>query len=129
MLFLVRHPLATSAICIVAALIAVGSVSNTVDKTVRHHGWALAALIGFMVYAIALFLVLASTKGRRRLGFHGERAYAAPLVLLAIALSPVLISIGTVFLGAGIWSLWMTFGVFCALIGIWYHLQRRTPTT
>ena len=60
MLRLARHPLATSVICIAAALIGVGGVSSTLD--------------------------------RQRLGFHGERAYAAPLVLLAIAWSQVFVS-------------------------------------
>lgn len=129
MLRLVRYPLATAAICILAALIAAGSASSTVDKHARHHVWALAALIFFMVYAIALYIIVASRKGRRRLGIHGERAYAAPLVLLGIACSQFLVSFGAVFLGAETWSLWMAFGVFCVLIGIWYYQQRRAPTT
>jgi hypothetical protein len=83
--------LATSVICIVAALIAVGVVSSTLD--------------------------------RQRLGFHGERAYAAPLVLLAIAWSQVFVSLGAVFLGAAAWSLWMAFGIFCVLVGLWYCQQ------
>jgi hypothetical protein len=126
---LLRYPLATSVICIVAALIAVGSVSSTVDKHARHHVWALVALICFMAYGIALYFIVASMKGRQRLGFHGERAYAAPLVLLVIAWSQVLISLGAVFLGAETWSLWMAFSVFCALIGLWYYRQQRAPTT
>ena len=126
---LIRYPLATSVICILAALIAVGSASSTVDKHARHHVWALAALIGFMAYGIVLYLIVASTKGRQRLGFHGERAYAAPLVLLVIALSQVPISFGAVLLGAETWSLWMAFGIFCVLIGLWYYQQQRAPTT
>jgi hypothetical protein len=115
---LMRYPLATSVICILAALIVVGSVSSTVDKHAGHHVWALAALIGFMVYGVVLYFVVASMKGRQRLGFHGERAYAAPVVLLVIAWSQVLISLGAVFLGAETWSLWMAFGVFCVLIEV-----------
>jgi hypothetical protein len=91
--------------------------------------WALAALIGFMVYGIVLYLIVASTKGRQRFGFHGERAYAAPLVLLAIALSQVPVSFVAVLLGAEAWSLWMAFGVFCVLIGLWYNQQHRAPAT
>ncbi len=127
MLRIAKHPLATSVICILAALIAVGSVGSTVDNHARHHIWALAALIGFMIYGIALYLIVASMKGRQRLGFHGQRAQAAPLVLVVIAWSQVLVSLAAVFLGAETWSLWMAFGVFCALIGLWYYQQKRAP--
>jgi hypothetical protein len=82
-----------------------------------------------MIYGIALYFIIASMKGRRRLGFHGERANNVPLVLLAIAWSQVLLSLGAVFLGAEAWSLWMAFGIFCILIGSWYYQQRRQPTT
>ena len=121
MLRLVRHPLATSVISVLAALSVVNTMSHIVDKHATHHVWALAALIGFMIYGVAYYLILASPKGKERLGFHGERAYAAPLVLLAIAYSQVLIPIGAVLLGAETWSLWMAFIVFCILIGFWYY--------
>jgi len=104
-------------------------MNSIVDKHARHHVWALAALIAFMAYGIALYLIVASGKGRKRLGFHGERAYAAPLVLLAIACSQILLAFGAVLLGAETWSMWMAFGVFCALIGLWYYQQKRAPAT
>ena len=127
---LVRYPRAVSVICILAGLVAVGGASSAVDKHARHHVWALAALMGFLVYGIALYLAVASTTGRQRLGFRGERAQAfAPLVLLAIAFSEVLISGAAVLLGAETWCLWMGFGVFCVLTGLWCYQQQRAPAT
>jgi hypothetical protein len=129
MLRIARYPLVTSAVCVLAAFIVVDGVRRTVDPHMRHNAWALAAFIAIMIYGIALYFVAASARGRQRLGFRGERVSAVPVVLLAIAWAQILVSVGAVLLGAATWCLWIGFGIFCVLIGLWYYQQRRTSAT
>jgi hypothetical protein len=118
--------LGASVICVLAAFIVVDGVRRIVDQHARaQHAWALAALVAFLVYAIGLYVVVASVRGRKRLGFVGERAGTGPALLLAIAVMPVLFAAAAVFLGAATWSLWMAFGLSCVLVGFWCYQQRH----
>jgi len=78
-----------------------------------------------LAYAIAMFILLSSAKGRRRLNFDDARAGSVRVILLAIAWTPVLLSAALVYFGASTWCLWLTFGVFCVLVGAWYNQLRR----
>jgi hypothetical protein len=121
-----RHPVATSLVCVLAAFIVVDSTRRIVDQQARtYHGWAVAVLLVLLAYAIAMFILLSSAKGRRRLNFDDARAGSVRVILLAIAWTPVLLSAALVYFGASTWCLWLTFGVFCVLVGAWYNQLRR----
>jgi hypothetical protein len=121
-----RHPVATSLVCVLAAFIVVDSTRRIVDQQARtYHGWAVAVLLTLLAYAIAMFILLSSARGRQRLNFDGARAGSVPVILLAIAWSPVPLSAALVYFGASTWCLWLTFGVFCVLVGAWYNQLRR----
>jgi hypothetical protein len=124
-----RHPLATSLVCVLAAFVAVDGTRRIVDQHARaHHGWAVAVLLALLAYTIAMYVLLSSARGRQRLNFDGARAGSVPVLLLAIAWSSVLLSVALVYFGASTWCLWLTFGVFCVLVGAWYHQVRRART-
>jgi hypothetical protein len=126
MLGIIRRPLATSLVCVLAGFIVVDGTRRIVDQQARtYHGWAVAVLLVLLAYAIAMFILLSSARGRQRLNFHGARAGSVPVILLAIAWSPVLLSAALVYFGASTWCLWVTFGVFCVLVGVWYNQLRR----
>jgi uncharacterized membrane protein len=69
MLRIAKHPLATSAVCVLAAFIIVDSVRGIVDRQARHHDWAFAAFIAIMIHGITLYFIVASARGRQRFGF------------------------------------------------------------
>ncbi len=116
-----RHPLATSLVCVLAAFIVVDGTRRIVDQQARaYHGWAVAVLLALVAYAIAVFILVSSARGRQRLHFDGARAGSVPVILLAIAWSPVLLSAALVYFGAPTWCLWLAFVVFCVLVGAWY---------
>jgi hypothetical protein len=54
---------------VLAAFIIVDSVRGIVNRQARHHDWALAAFIAIMIYGITLYFIVASARGRQRLGF------------------------------------------------------------
>jgi len=123
---IVRHPLATSLVCVLAGFIVVDGTRRIVDQQARtYHGWAVVVLLVLLAYAIAMFILLSSARGRKRLNFDGARAGSVPVILLVIAWSPVLLSAALVYFGASTWCLWVTFGVFCVLVGAWYNQRRR----
>jgi hypothetical protein len=124
MLRIARHPLATSAICVLAAFIVVDNAHVFVNQNARHRAWVLPVFIAIMIYGIASYFVFASARVRQRLGFREERVSTVPVVLLAIACTQVLVSLGAVLLGAGTWCAWLGFAIFCVLIGVWYYQQR-----
>ena len=92
MLRIARHRLATSLVSVLAAFIVVDGMRRIVDQQARaYHGWAVAVLLALLAYAIAMYILLSSARGRQRLNFDGARAGSAPVILLAIAWSPVLL--------------------------------------
>jgi hypothetical protein len=124
-----RHPFATSLVCLLAAFIVVDGTRHIVNQHARaHHGWAVAVLLAVLAYAVAMYILLSSARGRQRLNFDGDRAGSVPVILLAIAWSPVLLSAALVYFGASTWCLWLAFGVFCVLVGAWYNQLRRART-
>ena len=126
MLRIARHRLAASLVSVLAAFIVVDGMRRIVDQQARaYHGWAVAVLLALLAYAIAMYILLSSAWGRQRLNFDGARAGSVPVILLAIAWSPVLLSAALVYFGASTWCLWLAFGVFCVLIGAWYNQLRR----
>ncbi len=109
-----------------AAFIVVDVMRRIVDQQARaYHGWAVAVLLAFLAYAVAMYILLSSNRGRQRLKFDGARAGSVPVILLAIAWSPVLLSAALVYFGASTWCLWLAFGVFCVLVAAWYKQLRR----
>jgi hypothetical protein len=125
MLRIAKHPLATSLVCVLAAFIVVDGTIRIVDQHARaYHGWAVAVLLALLAYAIAMYILLSSARGRQRLNFDGARAGSVPVILLAIAWSPVLLSAALVYFGASTWCLWLVFGVFCVLVGAWCNQLR-----
>jgi hypothetical protein len=111
---------------VLAGFIVVDGMRRIVDQQARaYHGWAVAVLLALLAYAIAMYILLSSARGRQRLNFDGARAGSVPVMLLAIAWSPVLLSAALVYLGASTWCLWLAFGVFCVLVGAWYNQLRR----
>jgi len=129
MLRIARHPLATLLVSVLAAFIIVDGTRRVVDQQARaYHGWAVAVLLAFLAYAIAMFILLSSARGRKRLNLTAPGAGSVPVILLAIAWSPVLLSAALVYFGAPTWCLWLAFGVFCGLVGAWYNQERRART-
>src|SRR6266581_4693511 len=72
MLRIARHRLAASLVSVLAAFIVVDGMRRIVDQQARpYHGWAVAVLLALLAYAIAMYILLSSARGRQRLNFDG----------------------------------------------------------
>src|SRR6266568_2788448 len=68
MLRIARHRLAASLVSVLAAFIVVDGMRRIVDQQARpYHGWAAAVLLALLAYAIAMYILLSSARGRQRL--------------------------------------------------------------
>lgn len=100
----------------VLALIVVDAVRRVVDAHPRpDRVWPLIVLAAFAAYTIGVFVYLRSARGRARLERRGAASSVTQLTFLALALTPVVVSVAAVFLGAPLWSLWVCWLLTCVL--------------